>query len=61
MLGSFNIECSGCGKKIDLHNGVEGKDYTIENHENNECFFCDDCKDSIKDGFYLNLGRIHCE
>lgn len=43
MKGSFIVECSCCGRKIDLHNCKENKDYTIEVHDGEECFFCSEC------------------
>ncbi|MCP1185046.1 hypothetical protein [Paenibacillus sp. 1781tsa1] len=43
MMGSFSVECSGCGRKIDLHSSKEDEDYTIENHGEEECFFCKEC------------------
>lgn len=43
MMGSFSIECSGCGARIDLHEGKENEDYTIEEYDGEECFFCKKC------------------
>jgi hypothetical protein len=43
MIGSFNIECSGCGYQIDLHRAIEGIDYVIEDHDGEQCVFCKEC------------------
>jgi len=43
MLDSFYVECSQCGRKIDLNNLILNKDYTIEIHDNEECYFCKEC------------------
>lgn len=42
-MGPFTKECSCCGRKINLKTGKENEDFTIEEHDGEECFFCKEC------------------